>query len=79
MRRHLLRLTGFSAGYLAVVLLERIVRRLEAQQAEEWRRFEAGEAHVLTMYPGGAVRARCSCSQHRGMTRRAGLACEGAA
>lgn len=77
--RHVYRLAGFSAGYLTVVLLERIVRRLEAQQAEEWRRFESGEAHVLTIYPGGAVRAGCECSRHRGVTRRSGLACQATA
>jgi hypothetical protein len=39
MRTHLARLVGFSAGYLAVVLLDRVVRAAEADRV---RRIDVG-------------------------------------
>lgn len=78
MKRTAARLTGYTLGYLFVVLLDRIVRRVEEERELGGQLLTLAEAEALGFRQLTPARS-CWCSQHQGMTRRAGLACEGAA
>jgi hypothetical protein len=65
-RRALLRVAGWSLGFLVVSLLERVA--LTVADAQRELADDVDVDQVAGVVP-------CGCSRHQGVTRRSGLAC----